>query len=204
MKERISIAAVIGISMAGLVFGQSQPSVTDDLLIRPNAASSTDPFDRPAQASENPFQSGVPGVINFTIDPNASSPQAVELGRIMSELRNTEDSAKKAELTKKLESAVTKSFDADLKNREAELAKIEERIKKLRTQLDRRRAARSDIIQLQLKVLTNDAEGLGFSAGADFHAATPTATNLAPTAVYSLERHLYPSADVPSPPPQQP
>jgi hypothetical protein len=99
-----------------------------------------------------------------------------EIGRIMGELREATDDAKKAELTKKLEAAVTRSFDEDQKAREAELTKLEERLKKLKDQLDRRRKAKSDIIQLQLKVLTNEAEGLGFSRtpGADDLKADPT------------------------------
>jgi hypothetical protein len=44
---------------------------------------------------------------------------------------------------------------------------LEERLKKLRTQLDRRREAKAEIIQLQLKVLTNEVEGLGFSNESD-------------------------------------
>ncbi len=86
-----------------------------------------------------------------------------EINQLVRELGDTTDEAKKAEITKKLEAAVTKAFDEDQKNREAELTKLEERLKKLRAQLDRRAKAKSDIIQLQLKVLVNEAEGLGFS-----------------------------------------
>ena len=86
-----------------------------------------------------------------------------EVGRIMSQLREATDDAKKAELTKKLETAVAKSFDEDMKARETELTKLEERLKKLKDQMERRRKAKADIIQLQLKVLANEAEGLGFS-----------------------------------------
>jgi hypothetical protein len=82
---------------------------------------------------------------------------------IMRQFSATEDEAKKAELTKQLEGAVAESFDQDMKNREAELAKLEARLTKLRAQLERRRTAKDEITQLQVKVLINDAEGLGFS-----------------------------------------
>jgi len=51
-----------------------------------------------------------------------------------------------------------------LENRETELTKLDERLSKLRAQLDRRRKAKTDIIQLQVKVLVNEAEGLGFQS----------------------------------------
>src|SRR5262245_33112468 len=86
-----------------------------------------------------------------------------ETSKLVAELRDATEEAKKTEITKKLETAVTKFFDEDQKAREAELTKLEERLKKLRAQLDRRSKAKADIIQLQLKVLVNEAEGLGFS-----------------------------------------
>ena len=81
----------------------------------------------------------------------------------MVELREATDDAKKADLTKQLEVAVTATFEEDITTREAELTKLEERLAKLRAQLDRRRKAQGEIIQLQLKVMINEADGLGFS-----------------------------------------
>lgn len=53
-------------------------------------------------------------------------------------------------------------FERDLKKREEELAKVEERVRSLREQLDKRKAAQDDIITLRLQTLVNDANGLGF------------------------------------------
>lgn len=53
-------------------------------------------------------------------------------------------------------------FERDLKKREEELAKVEERVRSLREQLDKRKAAQDDIINLRLQTLVNDANGLGF------------------------------------------
>jgi hypothetical protein len=79
------------------------------------------------------------------------------------ETPETPDEAKqKAELMKQLEAAVAAGFDEDMKVREGELSKLEERLNKLRAQLDRRRKAKGEIIQLEVKVLVNEAEGLGF------------------------------------------
>lgn len=98
----------------------------------------------------------------------ANSRVRSEIGRLMNQLRGAEDDAKKGEITKQLESAVDKYFDEDMKARETELKNLEERLTKLRGQLDRRRKAKADIIQLQIKVLVNEAEGLGFSPASDF------------------------------------
>jgi hypothetical protein len=84
-----------------------------------------------------------------------------EIGTIVDDLRDADD-AEKTAVTKKLEAAVTKQFDRDMEYRESELSKLEERLNKLRGQLDRRRKAKAEIIQLQIKVLVNEAEGLGF------------------------------------------
>jgi hypothetical protein len=75
------------------------------------------------------------------------------------------EAKKKVELTKQLEAVVAEGFDEDMKIREGELSKLEERLNKLRAQLDRRRKAKSEIIQLEVKVLLNEAAGLGFSNG---------------------------------------
>lgn len=57
-------------------------------------------------------------------------------------------------------------FEADLGRRRAEIDSIQKRIEALKAVLKKRQAARDSIIQLQMKVLTNEAEGLGFPAAA--------------------------------------
>lgn len=56
-------------------------------------------------------------------------------------------------------------FRKDLQQREAELKKVEERVKALRTQLDKRRTAQNDIISLKRQTILNEANGPGFPAG---------------------------------------
>jgi hypothetical protein len=114
----------------------------------------------PVQVGEGPTSATVYGI--RTVAPAAS-----EVSRLMGQLREATEEAKKTELTGQLEKAVNKLFDEDMKAREAELTKLEERLKKLKDQLERRRKAKADIIQLQIKVLANEAEGLGFSRTLD-------------------------------------
>jgi len=168
MKSGLSIAAVVGVLATALVIGktfaQIEPNPYQNTRVEPPVdQAALSPMQRMRDLLEAPATGASPSV------PDPNSKEAVEIRRIMHELRHTEENAKKAELTKQLEAAVTKYFDTDLQGRETELAKIEERVKKLRAQLDRRRTAKAEIIQLQLKVLANEAEGLGFSTGSDFH-----------------------------------
>jgi hypothetical protein len=78
------------------------------------------------------------------------------------------DATKKAELAKKLEAAVAAVFDADMTDREQRLTALEQRLNNLRSSLDRRRNAKAEIVQLEVKVLANEAAGLGFSTRGDF------------------------------------
>jgi hypothetical protein len=86
----------------------------------------------------------------------------IQIRQLTHRLREATDDAAKADLTKQLETAVGKYFDEDMKTRETQLSQLEERVTKLRAQLDRRRKAKDDITKLQTKVLVNDADGLGF------------------------------------------
>jgi hypothetical protein len=96
-------------------------------------------------------------------ETKALQAQMIQLRQLTQRLRQATDEAAKADLTKQLEAAVGKYFDEDLKNREGQLTELEERVSKLRAQLDRRRKAKGEITQLQTKVLVNEADGLGFS-----------------------------------------
>jgi hypothetical protein len=73
-----------------------------------------------------------------------------------------EDEATKAEATEKLTGLLDKYFEDDMQARNKELEKIAARLTKLREQLDRRRTKKQEIIGLQVKVVLNEAEGLGF------------------------------------------
>src|SRR5580704_6751217 len=92
-----------------------------------------------------------------------SDPEWAKVEKLKDELGDAQDEKQKAGLTDKLKTAVDKCFEADMKGREAELAKLQQRLDKLKSQLDRRRKAKDEIVQLEVKVLANEAAGLGFS-----------------------------------------
>jgi flagellar motility protein MotE (MotC chaperone) len=69
-------------------------------------------------------------------------------------------------LKAELRDALAKQFDVQRQERELELARVEERIKKVRDQLNKRNAAREWIVDRRLDQLINAVDGLGWTAPA--------------------------------------
>lgn len=84
-----------------------------------------------------------------------------QIRRATAALRGAENDQQKADATKRLNDLLNEYFDEDVKHREGELTRLEERVKNLRAQLDRRRQKKQEIIDLQIKVAANEADGLG-------------------------------------------
>jgi len=78
------------------------------------------------------------------------------------QVRDANDDSTRAAATADLTKLMDQYFEADIRVREQELADIESRLEKLRAQLDRRREKKQEIVDLQMKVALNEAEGLGF------------------------------------------
>jgi hypothetical protein len=57
---------------------------------------------------------------------------------------------------------VALQFDRDLEGREKDVVELEARVKKLREQFDKRKAARDKIIELRMTTIMNEIDGLGF------------------------------------------
>jgi hypothetical protein len=82
--------------------------------------------------------------------------------KALQSLKNAKDDAVKKKATEAIQKYLASQFEQDQVQREKELAAAEERVKALRKQFDKRKAARDEIITLRLKTLINSAEGLGF------------------------------------------
>jgi hypothetical protein len=95
----------------------------------------------------------------------AGNDAAAKIRAAAEAVRDAKDSKEKEDAQKKLAEVLGKSYDEDMTRREKELAQVEERLKKLRDLLERRRAKKQEIIDLQTKVALNEAEGLGFYDG---------------------------------------
>ena len=68
----------------------------------------------------------------------------------------------KAKAKQELQVLLNQYFDEDIKARQTKITEIEQRVAKLKAQLEKRRAAKSELVQLQMKLIENEAAGLGF------------------------------------------
>lgn len=84
----------------------------------------------------------------------------------------TDDNARQV-ATAVIQEQLSAQFDQDVAKRETELAEVEQRVKTLREQLEKRKSLRDDIIGLRLKTIANDAAGLGFPGELLSNAADP-------------------------------
>jgi hypothetical protein len=91
----------------------------------------------------------------------AEMKKLAEAIRLLHESKD-EEARKKAADT--IREQLNAQFDRDLKRREKELADIEARLKTLREQVEKRKAARDRIVGLRLDTIVNEADGLGFPA----------------------------------------
>jgi hypothetical protein len=86
----------------------------------------------------------------------------VRLNPVLNRLRDAKDDKQKDAIKGELSKILDSYFEQDMQWRSSEIESIEQRVQRLRNQLQRRRQAKEEILQLQLKVLENEAAGLGF------------------------------------------
>ena len=77
------------------------------------------------------------------------------------ELRGSKDDESKAAAREEVTRLVSEQLDADLENRESELAAIEQRAKELRKQLDERKTAKPELLKMLVMLVDNPQVGLG-------------------------------------------
>lgn len=84
------------------------------------------------------------------------------LDELRKKLTSAETQAERESVQSDLKQAMSAYFDEDMKRRQQELEDIRKRIDNMETHLARRISAKQDIVDLQVKMFTNEAEGLGF------------------------------------------
>jgi hypothetical protein len=131
------------------------PVVSQDLAVRPNPQFPADPFFAGTRTSTSRAGSGA-------------------IRKAAEAVRDAKGDDAKSAAQKQLTDLLSKSYDEDMAQRERELKQIEERLAKLRELLSRRRSKKQDIVDLQVKVALNDADGLGFY---DHEASSKTTAN---------------------------
>jgi hypothetical protein len=85
-----------------------------------------------------------------------------KLDRATQSLRNAKDEPSRKAAIAEIREQLNAQFDRDLKRRADELTAIEERLKALQAQVQKRKDAREQIIDLRLNTMINEADGLGF------------------------------------------
>lgn len=95
-----------------------------------------------------------------TPDPRVKAEKA--LNAAVAKLKGAQKGDDRNAAAKALKPALEAYFAADLKVREQEITGIQKRVENLDALIERRRKARDEIISLQLEVLSNEADGLGF------------------------------------------
>ena len=93
------------------------------------------------------------------------SQQLLQVCRDLLKKATTDEERAKAKT--KAREVMSKYFDQELKRREQELETIEARVKKLREHFEKRRSSKEGILDLQLKIIEHEADGLGFLSSSD-------------------------------------
>jgi hypothetical protein len=91
---------------------------------------------------------------------------AGDAAEILSQFADAGNDPDRKRLSADLRANLAKQFDVQRQRRELELARVEERVRKLREQIKKRNDARETIIDRRVDLLINDADGLGWSAPA--------------------------------------
>ena len=82
-------------------------------------------------------------------------------------LQGTASPEDEAKVTTELRAALREHFDRDLESRRKELDEIKKGLVDMSDCLKRRADAKDEIVDLQLQMVVNEAEGLGFFSGSD-------------------------------------
>jgi hypothetical protein len=182
-RRRSIICAASGLLVAVLL---QTSSAQDDnpFQARTFEGSSTQNAGRPRETNDSPYQ--IPTRKSALITPNAewadrpaTGPHrapalASEFGKAIEALREAEGDEAKSKAEDRLRDLLTEYFGEDMKRREAELKQMEKRLKKLQEQLALRSEKMDEIVDLQMKVLVNQANGLGFFSNQTSRESQPT------------------------------
>jgi hypothetical protein len=105
--------------------------------------------------------------LNIVVDHPVDGQLNQEIDENVEKLSNETDAAKKADLEKEIKAGLAKQFDSRQAAREQELKDLEERIKQLRGQFDKRQKAKDEIIESRFQELVRAANGLGWGEEAN-------------------------------------
>lgn len=102
------------------------------------------------------------GKAMFVAGFDGSPPLEVQIRESAAKIRDAKDDAERGAASGELAALLDKYFEEDMTARAKELEDVQQRVARLQNQLERRRAKKQEIVDLQMKVALNDADGLGF------------------------------------------
>jgi hypothetical protein len=162
MKRLIAISCVLAVVV--VVTSQRIDAQAPDFNSNPFAvpATSADPYGpRSIEVHSDLVRDGKKYMIKF----HGADGSKEAIRQVAEKLRDATSDEDKAKAQGELRRLLTEYFKKDWKRRKADLDEMEKRLGKLRDQLARRQAKMDEIVDLQIKVLINEADGMGFFSG---------------------------------------
>jgi len=138
--------------------------------------------------------------------PIATDADANQLQRALNQYKSTpEDSPQRAAIRAEVAQLLGQQYDQHLAAQVKQMADLENRLEKLREQLERRQAAKTKLVELKLELLLSQADGLGWPE------APPSgpfgSTNVGDlggaTTFFPGTANILPTSSAPVPSPQQ-
>lgn len=126
------------------------------------AAPATATIYTPSASAATPLIAGRTGGLALIQGERVQQPR---IEAALKKLRDAKSDDDKAAAKEGLHKVLATVFEEDMAAREKQAKEIESRLTKLRNQYEERRKAASEILNLQLKALENEAAGLGFPSG---------------------------------------
>ena len=108
---------------------------------------------------------GPGGPVGRQIDPLTAALNRVNKAR--SRLQGAESEEDESKATTELREALGEYFDRDMEFRQKELDEVKKGLVDMSDRLQKRANAKDEIVDLQLQMIVNEAEGLGFFSGSD-------------------------------------
>lgn len=139
----------------GSILGQEETAPST--LGRAKTIVEKSPFARPTL----PQRRGFPSYLTSSLN-SAERERDQEIGEAAKALRQADTSADRADAEAKLEELLSSDYDDRLKGYDDYLNELEEKVTKMRSQLQKRRDAKAEMIQLRIQVLESEAEDLGW------------------------------------------
>ena len=120
----------------------------------------------PAVIAQNPFDSTSSGARIFSSGSNFSArwnhSTDEDLNEAIARLKNAKDEDARDEAKDEIRQLLDKQYDKGLERYEEYLEELSEKIKELKSQIERRRDAKDELIDLRLQMLVHEADGLGW------------------------------------------